>query len=224
MIVYVHNEDKNQIEKYNLSLDDNMPYTSKHRLTVRSFLAGNDTEIMWTTKRFLKSIEKSFSPCRTIDIRCGFKRGWQEVENGQYMHKAGTAIQGAEKISYLSRVKLMKRMEERGLFDWMNELDHGPSYLHFSQDASFESPLVPFKTIKKGDIGTVVFVLQDNLWKLGYSVCQCNGEFDEELEKAVKAFQKDQGLLETGIVGPESWVKLMRLIHPEDERLYALVD
>lgn len=224
MIIYVHNEDANRIEKYNLCLDDNMPYTSRHRLTVRSFLAGNNTEVMWTTKRFLKSIEKSFTQCNPIDITCGFKRGWQKVENGQYMHKAGTAIQGAKKISYLKRVDLIKRLEEKEIFDWINELDHGPSFLHFLQDASFESKLVPFKTIKKGDIGTVVFVLQDNLWKLGYSICQLNGEFDEELEKEVKAFQKAQDLPITGIVGPDSWVKLMRLIHPEDERLYALVD
>lgn len=224
MIVYVHNEELNRIERYDLCMEDNMPYTSRHKLTVRSFLAGNDTHVMWTTKRFLTSVEKNFTQCSPIDITCGFKRGWQKVKNGQYMHKAGTAIQGAERMSYLKRVALIKGLEERGDFDWMNELDHGPSFLHFLQDASFESKLVPFKTVKKGDIGTVVFVLQDNLWKLGYSICHLNGEFDEALEKEVKQFQKDQDLEDNGIVGPDTWVKLMRLIHPEDERLYALDD
>ena len=59
---------------------------------------------------------------------------------------------------------------------------------------------------QKGDKGAPVRDIQDRLAALGFS-CDADppGEFDEETERAVKAFQKERRLAVDGTVGPETW-------------------
>ena len=224
MIIYVWNEASGAIEKFVRCLDEAMPYTHGCRMTVRNFLSGVKTDVMWTTKRFLVSIDQMLDRCPTFTVRVGFRRGWQDVENGQYTQKLGTALAGGSNLSYPKRVRLARQAEAEEWFDWIGALDHTPWLLQVSQDASDDCDLVPFATLKKGAKGTTVFVLQDCLWYLGYSICQLNGEFDETLEQEVCRFQCNQGLPTDGICGPDTWIAIMRLVHPEDKRLDASID
>ena len=59
-------------------------------------------------------------------------------------------------------------------------------------------------TLKKGDTGSFVDMLQLALQRAGYNV-PINGEFDEILENAVKEFQQTNNLDNDGIVGQKTW-------------------
>ena len=68
------------------------------------------------------------------------------------------------------------------------------------------------KTIRKGNYGALVKECQTALQKLGYDlgICGVDGDFGQATEKAVKAFQKDHGLTQDGVVGPKTWEALQK--------------
>lgn len=65
-------------------------------------------------------------------------------------------------------------------------------------------------TLRKGDKGAYVTLLQTELLNRGYSLPKygADGSFGNETLKAVLAFQGDAGLKQDGIVGAETWAAL----------------
>ena len=55
--------------------------------------------------------------------------------------------------------------------------------------------------LRKGSSGHQVVELQEGLEAVGYELGSCDGAFGPATEKAVKAFQSDQGLTVDGLVG-----------------------
>ncbi len=70
---------------------------------------------------------------------------------------------------------------------------------------------ISFPTIRKGDTGTAVKVLQLALVAYEYNIGKygADGEFGLDTENAVKRFQKNSGIEVDGIVGENTWSKLM---------------
>lgn len=66
-------------------------------------------------------------------------------------------------------------------------------------------------TLKRGNKGEYVTLLQTKLVNRGYSVGSCgvDGDFGSATLSAVKQFQKDHGLTADGIVGRRTWSALM---------------
>jgi peptidoglycan hydrolase-like protein with peptidoglycan-binding domain len=62
----------------------------------------------------------------------------------------------------------------------------------------WESP-----TLRRGAVGDLVEVIQA---KIGVPV---TGNFDAHTEAAVRQFQRDNGLVPDGIVGPRTWATLL---------------
>jgi hypothetical protein len=58
-------------------------------------------------------------------------------------------------------------------------------------------------TLRRGDTGTLVKLVQTKVR------VDATGTFDSATEAAVRAFQRDHGLLGDGIVGPRTWATLM---------------
>lgn len=58
--------------------------------------------------------------------------------------------------------------------------------------------------------GPEVVLLQDYLVRLGYLPPKSDGIFGPQTEKAVRRFQRDEGLQDDGIVGAETWKRLRR--------------
>lgn len=61
-------------------------------------------------------------------------------------------------------------------------------------------------TLKKGEIGPLVEMLQLALQRAGYNT-DITGNFGEELENTVKDFQSANNLTVDGIAGPDTWAK-----------------
>ena len=65
-----------------------------------------------------------------------------------------------------------------------------------------------FEELSKGSKGDAVVELQNRLNELGYNVGKADGDFGGKTEKAVKEFQKDNDLKQTGIVDEQTYNKL----------------
>ena len=65
-------------------------------------------------------------------------------------------------------------------------------------------------TLKKGASGNITKLLQENLVSLGYNTNGVDGIFGSGTEKAVISFQKNNGLVIDGIVGQNTWSKLLK--------------
>lgn len=65
-------------------------------------------------------------------------------------------------------------------------------------------------TLRKGDAGPYVTLAQTELINRGYDLGSygADGKFGTKTEEAVKAFQRDWGLVQDGIVGPKTWAML----------------
>ncbi len=66
-------------------------------------------------------------------------------------------------------------------------------------------PALAFEELSKGSKGEAVVELQNKLNELGYSVGTADGDFGGKTEKAIRQFQKDKGLEETGILDEETY-------------------
>ena len=66
-------------------------------------------------------------------------------------------------------------------------------------------------TLKKGASGNITKLLQEKLVKLGYSTNGVDGIFGSGTYFAVREFQKTRGLSVDGIVGQNTWRKLLNL-------------
>lgn len=85
-------------------------------------------------------------------------------------------------------------------------------------------------TIRKGNRNIYVKEMQQMLQKLGYSlgICGVDGDFGTATEKAVKEFQRDNGLTQDGICGPKTWAALQEAVDklqpkPEPVKTYSVI-
>jgi len=77
-------------------------------------------------------------------------------------------------------------------------------------------------TLRKGSKGKYVTLLQTKLANLGYNLGKSgvDGDFGSATLAAVKAFQKDRGLVVDGVVGKKTWEALMNTAEPQ--KLYTV--
>lgn len=73
------------------------------------------------------------------------------------------------------------------------------------------SALAAYATLRYGDRGTAVLKLQQALNKLGYTTGGLDSKYGPSTQKAVKSFQKDNGLAVDGIAGNATQTKLYKL-------------
>jgi peptidoglycan hydrolase-like protein with peptidoglycan-binding domain len=71
--------------------------------------------------------------------------------------------------------------------------------------------------LKSGSKGLPVRRLQNRLKLIGFDVPEVNGRFGPKTEAAVKALQKQAGLVVDGIVGPKTWA-VVDALEDEGER------
>lgn len=82
-------------------------------------------------------------------------------------------------------------------------------------------PAVPGKKLEPGDTGEAVIALRDRLQAMGYLGRSASASYDGEIQKAVQAFQADQGLSPDGIAGAGTLTEINR--SPEERMKSILV-
>jgi hypothetical protein len=66
----------------------------------------------------------------------------------------------------------------------------------------------PFRNMRSGDIGSDVLDMQKKLKELGYYKVGLDGKFGKGLTEAVKAFQKEYRLYQTGVINISTYNKI----------------
>lgn len=100
---------------------------------------------------------------------------------------------------------------------WIRDLQTECNKQGFSKQAvdgiAGPNTLAGCPTLRKGAKGNITKIMQQRLVALGYSVGKCgaDGSFGSGTLSGVKAFQKAMGLTVDGVVGPNTWRKLLGL-------------
>ena len=68
-----------------------------------------------------------------------------------------------------------------------------------------------YPTVKKGARGNITKLLQEKLVSLGYNTNGVDGIFGTGTEKAIISFQRTNGLVVDGIVGKNTWGKIINI-------------
>ena len=68
-----------------------------------------------------------------------------------------------------------------------------------------------YPTLKKGARGNITKLVQEKLVSLGYNTNGIDGIFGSATKKAIMSFQKSNGLVVDGIVGQNTWRKLINI-------------
>lgn len=75
--------------------------------------------------------------------------------------------------------------------------------------ATTEAGVIEMKTLRNGNRGTQVMVLQFLLNEFGFDCGDADGIFGTKTTAAVKAYQKAKGLAVDGICGKNTWTKIL---------------
>lgn len=131
---------------------------------------------------------------------CVFKRG----EGGKTMRHTGWHIGGGDIIHCAAGVQT-GRITDRG---WTHYAV--PAGLYTPEEIAAARRMNIMQTIKKGSKGEEVKRLQTILNLEGrYGTLQVDGIFGTGTAEAVRAFQRDKGLNDDGIVGTMTWAALL---------------
>lgn len=143
------------------------------------------------------------------------------MDNGSYIHHVGYLVKPvradnpagdwwvveARGVMYgVVKTKLSERRWNK--WGWMTK--------YFDYELAMDD--VPaeygFRNLMRGRSGEDVAALQEDLISLGYSCGRwgADGDFGKATESALKAFQKDHGLVEDGIAGPKTYARLDELL------------
>lgn len=99
--------------------------------------------------------------------------------------------------------------------DWVRRLQQECNNQGFSKQnvdgIAGPATLAGCPTLKKGASGNITKLLQEKLVKLGYNTNGVDGIFGSGTYSAVREFQKTRGLSIDGIVGQNTWRKLLNL-------------
>lgn len=99
--------------------------------------------------------------------------------------------------------------------DWVRRLQQECNNQGFSKQVidgiAGPATLAGCPVLRKGAQGNITKLLQEKLVKLGYSTNGVDGIFGSGTYSAVREFQKTRGLSADGIVGQNTWRKLLNL-------------
>ena len=130
---------------------------------------------------------------------------WQKKHSGsmaQYRSFVNTLVNGAE-----SPAGVVVKENEQSTTDTQSKADKpAETPANTTQTGNVVKTM---NTLRKGSRGTQVKVLQWLLSLNGYNVGTVDGIFGANTLKAVKAYQKAKGLAADGIVGKNTWTKLL---------------
>ncbi len=91
------------------------------------------------------------------------------------------------------------------IWNYVEPANLTPSWVHFDE----RQTLSGYPQIRQGSRGVYVCILQDCLNTLGYKTGGLDGVFGAQTNSAVRNYQQSRGLSVDGIVGPNTWNRLL---------------
>lgn len=203
-IILIYNNATNKFERYCLEPFDSMPYTHNNQLTVQRFLSGSFTSIAWTTTEFLDSLMDILNNHHgQLSISRCFRRICEGGHISESQHYAGIAMDFAQDIKALQRLKIYNILKSKKDFNYIDNLRHTRDHIH--ADTRPAHLKYGFPELTLGNCGVYVLVLQDALNTIGITGSALDGFFGNLTLSCVKSFQKSMRLRDTGYVDKQTW-------------------
>lgn len=208
MLVLVYNEDSNQIERYNRSLGQPMPYVNNSWLTLKEFRGSSKSTILWTTKSAMRAFYTTRARFGSgIYVGYAFKRIWEGGHSGQSQHYAGVSFDTGQRWTYSKRKTLYNLARKLGIWSYVEPISDTPTWIHFDKRNKKSACSSGYPLVKQGFKSNYVMILQDALNNMGRPLT-IDGVFGNNTKSAVINFQKYYGLKVDGIVGCSTWRKI----------------
>ena len=148
----------------------------------------------------------------TEDVELYKKLGADAI--GKAIAEAIVNGKATENTAPVQKEEVSKPVQTTG-DDWVRRLQEECNRQGFSNQTVDGIPgpatLAGCPLMRKGAQGNITKLLQEKLVSLGYSTNGIDGIFGSGTYSAVREFQKTRGLSEDGIVGQNTWRKLLNL-------------
>lgn len=214
MKILVYNPSTNKMETYYRNLNQSMPYAPN--LSVREFRGSSKQNVIWADKRLLDAFQKLRREYGSpIKVGYGFKSIREGGHTGQSQHYAGTALDMGQGYTNTKRREIRNLARRLGIFGYVEPEVLTPTWVHV--DRRFGTPACRtggYPLLRQGAVGVYVATLQDALDALGHNPGTIDGIFGTGTRNAVIRFQRANGLTPDGIVGCNTWKKIIEKMRP----------
>lgn len=206
MKILVYNNNSNMMETYYRGEAESMPYNSGRTLTVKEFRGSSDTDILWTDRRCMQAWNSfRYIYGRPIFVGFAFKRP-EEGGHGKFsQHYAGLAFDVGQNLNEAARNEMRNLAVNSGIWNYVEPERLAPRWVHFDE----RQVLSGYPQLRQGSKGVYVCIAQDVLIYLGYDTGGLDGVFGSKTNNSVREYQRKNGLSVDGIIGNNTWNKLM---------------
>ncbi|BBB26743.1 AAA family ATPase [Amphritea japonica] len=172
-------------------------------------------------KIWQQDMPQNTEPCKfalSRGLRCFHQQGnWAQLNR----NNRPAIVRTLNSEGGLSSVALVRI--EQGIAKFSNGIQHWQTPLEQLNDSSllnytllWDPPAGYYQLTKPGSSGPHILWLKQQLARLSpLFISEMNNYFDDQLVLYIKAFQRSQNLLQDGVVGPETLIRLNTLIDAE---------
>lgn len=211
--IFVYDSYTNTIMNFIRNENEPMPYAYGRTMLVKEFRGSSNSNVLWTTTQVMESwnaTRRQFNA--PIPFRYAFKRIWEGGHGRQSQHYAGTALDMAQALSSTERNRLWRTANNLGVWSYVEPQSMTPTWVHVDKRYGNPACNVGYPTLRQGNRGVYVLVLQDALNALGYSTQMLDGIFGTLTYNTLRAFQRNNGLGVDGICGCASWTRIVNAV------------
>lgn len=198
------------LETYELSENDPMPYAYGRTMLVREFRGSSRSNVLWTTNAAMEAWNATRRTYGSpIPFRYAFKRIWEGGHGQQSQHYAGVAFDVGQALSQTQRNRIWNVARDLGVWVYVEPLSMTPTWVHMDKRYGTPACSAGYPALSSGSRGIYVLILQDALNALGYSTQTLDGVFGGNTRAALLAYQRENGLSADGVVGCNTWRRLV---------------
>ena len=204
--ILVYNNNTNRMETYYRGESQAMPYNSNRTLTIQEFRGASKSGLLWTDRRAMEAWNSfRYIYGKPIYVGFAFKRPWEGGHSNLSQHYAGVAFDVGQNLDEAQRNAMRNLAVNSGIWNYVEPANLTPRWVHFDErQVAYGYPI-----IRQGSKGVYVCIAQDALTTLGYDTGGLDGVFGPKTRDSVLTFQKRNGLTADGIIGTNTWNKLM---------------
>lgn len=198
------------LETYELNENDPMPYAYGRTMLVREFRGSSRSNVLWTTNAAMEAWNATRRTYGSpIPFRYAFKRIWEGGHGQQSQHYAGVAFDVGQALSQTKRNRIWNVARDLGVWVYVEPLSMTPTWVHMDKRYGTPACSAGYPALSSGSRGIYVLILQDALNALGYSTQTLDGVFGGNTRAALLAYQRENGLSADGVVGCNTWRRLV---------------
>ena len=206
--ILVYNNQTNRMETYFKGEEEAMPYNNG-TLKVKEFRGASTSNLLWTDRRTMRSWNNFRTMYgKPIFVGFAFRRCWEGGHSNLSQHYAGVAFDVGQNLSETGRETLRIMAKNSGYWRYVEPIQLTPRWVHFD-DRWIASG---YPLTRQGSRGIYVLIAQDALNTLGLKTGGLDGIFGPITREAVIIFQKNNGLVQDGLIGQRTWNELMNQV------------